>query len=144
MTFAYFDTSIVVKRYVSEPDSQQVRALLRRHDFLSSAITPLEALSALSRRQQQGDLSEKDFTAALRRMDNDRKRWELVEIGATVLDRAEEIVQRGTPLRSLDAIHVASWITFQATSGIRIPFVTADSGQRDAVRQMGLDAVWVG
>ena len=47
MTFAYFDTSAVVKRYVLEPGSLQVRRLLRQHDFLSSAITPLEILSAL-------------------------------------------------------------------------------------------------
>jgi len=142
--FAYFDTSVVVKRYVSEPGSLQVRTLLRRHDFLSSAITPVELMSALCRRKQNGDLSEEDFTAVLRRVQSDRMRWELVEVGATILSRAEEILQGGTGMRALDAIHVASLITVQAASGIRIPFITNDGRQRDAARHMSLDVVWIG
>ena len=144
MRFAYFDTSVVVKRYVSEPGSLQVRTLLRRHDFLSSAITPVELMSALCRRKQNGDLSEEDFTAVLRRVQSDRMRWELVEVGATILSRAEEILQGGTGMRALDAIHVASLITVQAASGIRIPFITNDGRQRDAARHMSLDVVWIG
>ena len=144
MTFAYFDTSVVVKRYVSQPGSLQVRALLRRHDFLSSAITPVEVMSALCRRKQNGDLSEENFTALLHRVQSDRTRWELVEVGAMILSRAEEIVQGGMPMRALDAIHVASLITFQTASGIRIPFITSDSRQRAAAEQMNLDVVWIG
>lgn len=144
MTFAYFDTSALVKRYVSEPGSFQVRALLRRHDFLSSAITPVEVMSAFCRRKQNGDLSEEKFTAVLRRVRNDRMRWELVEVGAMVLSRAEEIVQGSARIRALDAIHVASLVTFQVASGIRIPFITGDGRQRDAAEHMNLDVVWVG
>lgn len=144
MTFAYFDTSVVVKRYVREPGSLQVRALLRRHDFLSSAITPVEVMSALYRRKQNGDLSGDNFTTVLHRVQSDRTRWELVEVGAMILSRAEEIVQAGVPMRALDAIHVASLLTFQAASGIRIPFITSDSRQRHAAEQMQLHVVWIG
>jgi predicted nucleic acid-binding protein len=144
VTFAYFDTSALVKRYVSEPGSSRVTALLRRHDFLSSAITLVEAMSGLCRRRQNGDLSEDKFTAVLHRVRSDRIQWELVEVGAMVLSRAEEIVQGRVRLRSLDAIHIASLMTFQGTSGIHIPFVTGDGRQRDAAKQMRLDVVWVG
>ncbi|MBI2985642.1 MAG: type II toxin-antitoxin system VapC family toxin [Deltaproteobacteria bacterium] len=144
MTFVYFDTSALVKRYVSEPGSLQVRAFLRRHDLLSSAVTPVEVLSALCRRKQSGDLSEENFTAVLRRVQSDRIRWELVEVGAMVLSRAEEIVQGSVAVRALDAIHLASLVTFQSASGIRIPFVTGDTRQRDAATYLGLDIVWVG
>lgn len=144
MTFAYFDTSALIKRYVGERGSSQVRALLRRHDFLSSAITPVEVMSALCRRTQDGDLSEERFTALLHRVQKDRIQWELVEAGATVLSRAEEILHGSVRLRALDAIHVASLLTFQAAAGIRIPFVTGDGRQRDAAKQMNLDLVWVG
>ena len=144
MSFAYFDTSVVVKRYISESGSLRVRALLRRHDFLSSAITPVEVMSALCRRKQSGDVSEENFSKLLHRLQNDRIQWELVEAGAMVLSRAEEILQRTVSLRALDAIHIASFVTFQATSGIRIPFITSDIRQRDGVERMGLDVVWVG
>lgn len=143
MSFAYFDTSAVVKRYVLEPGSLRVRGLLRRHDFLSSAITPLEILSALRRRRQTGELSEKNFTAAIRRVGSDRGRWELIELGAVVLSRAEEVIQQG-PMRTLDAIHIASAVVFQAAAGLRIPFVTGDGRQRDAAERMSLEVIWIG
>ena len=143
MSFAYFDTSAVVKRYVLEPGSLQVRGLLRRHDFLSSAITPLEILSALGRRRRSGDLSEKSFTAAVRRVDNDRTRWELIELTAVVLNRAEGIIPRW-PMRALDALHIASALVFQAAAGLRIRFVTGDHRQRDAAEQMKLEVMWMG
>ena len=144
MTFAYFDTSALVKRYVTERGSFQVRTFLRRHDLLSSAVAPVEVLSALCRLRQSGDLSEENFTAVLRRVQRDRIQWELVEVGAAVLSRAEEIVQGSVAVRALDAIHLASLVTFQTASGIRIPFVTGDARQRDAAIYLGLDAVWVG
>jgi predicted nucleic acid-binding protein len=143
-TWAYFDTSALVKRYIRESGSVQVRALLRRHDFLSSAVTPLEVMSALCRRRRDGDLSDDNFVVLVRRVQDDRTRWELVEVGSTVLSRAEEVIQGRVPIRALDAIHLASLVTFQAASGTRIPFVTGDDRQREAAGHIGLDVVWVG
>ncbi len=144
MTFAYFDTSALVKRYVREQGSARVDSLLRRYDLLSSAVTPVEVLSAVWRRKRAGDLSEENLLATLSRVQSDRVRWELVEVGEPVLRRAEEIVQGTVPVRALDAIHVASLITFQSAAGIRAPFITGDGRQRDAVERMKLDVVWVG
>ena len=143
-TWAYFDTSALVKRYISEPGSLQVRQLLRRHGFLSSALTPVELLSALSRRRREGDLSEPTFVALVRRIQLDRVRWELVEVGSLVLNRAEELVQGNLSLKTLDAVHVASLVIFQTSSGRGTPLVTSDGRQRDAATQLGLDVIWVG
>jgi predicted nucleic acid-binding protein len=143
-TWAYFDTSALVKRYVSEAGSLQVRELLRRHDVLSSTITPVELLSGLARRRRAGDLSGEIFTALLRRIQRDRTRWELVEVGPMILNRAEQIVQGSVSIKTLDAIHVASLVTFQAASGTNIPFITGDTWQREAAGHVGLDVVWVG
>ena len=144
MTFAYFDTSALIKRYVSEKGSARVVSLLRRHDLLSSAITPVEVMSALCRRKRNGELSDEDFAATLSRVQGERTRWELIELGPTVLSRAEEIVQGIVPMRSSEAIHVASLLTFQAASGTRIPFVTGDDRQREAAAQIGLNVDWIG
>ena len=144
MTFAYFDTSALIKRYVRERGSTRVVSLMRRHEFLSSAITPVEVMSALSRRRRDRELSEEDFAATASRVQSERIRWELVEVGETVLNRAEEIVQGTVPMRALDAVHVASLMAFQAASSIQIPFVTGDGRQRDAANYLGLDVIWVG
>jgi len=143
-TWAYFDTSVLVKRYVIEPGWLRARALLRRHDFLSSAITPAELLSALSRRRRAGDVSQESYTLLLRRIQTDRARWELVEVGSTVLNRAEEIIQGNAPIQALDAIHVASLAIVQAASETRIPFITGDARQQEAARQLGLEVIWIG
>ncbi|MGH7318469.1 MAG: PIN domain-containing protein [Candidatus Rokuibacteriota bacterium] len=88
-------------------------------------------------------MTERDFAAIVARMRVDRAHWELVEVGQAVLDEAEALVQRAA-LRTLDAVHVASALTVQAALGLRIPFITADSRQREAARGTALDVVWVG
>lgn len=144
MSFAYFDSSAVVKRYVREQGSAQVSYLMSRHEFVSAAITPVEVLSALRRRKRSGDLADDEFSILLSRIQSERIRWELVEISSAVLSRAEEVIQGPVPMRALDAIHVASSVAFQAATSVRVPFVTGDARQRETASQLGLDVVWVG
>jgi predicted nucleic acid-binding protein len=141
-TWAYFDTSVLVKRYLREAGSLRARALLRQYRILSSAIAPVEALSALARRRAMGDLTDRDFVAVVARMKADRAHWELLEVRVPVLDEAEELVQQGA-LRTLDAIHVASALAVRSALGGRVPFVTADARQRDAARTQRLEVVWL-
>lgn len=140
--WAYFDTSVLVKRYVKEAGSSASKKLLQRHRFLSSALAPVEVLYALSRRKSAGELSQRDFLAIRSRLHKDRDYWELVEVGLIVLSQAEELVQKAG-LRTLDAIHVASALTFQAASGLTIPFITADVRQRDAAEALALNLIWI-
>ncbi len=140
--WAYCDTSVLLKRYIREKGSAQTRALLRRYRFLSSAIAPVEAMSALCRWRASGELAEHDFHIILSRFRKDRAYWELIVVSPLVLARAEELIQT-TALKTLDALHLASALAFQAMSGIRIPFLTADARQRDAASGLDLDVVRV-
>lgn len=141
--WAYFDTSVLLKRYVREDGSLHARDLLRRHRFLSSAILPVETFSALYRRRAGEDLSERHFQAILSRIRHDRMHWELVEVSPQVLAHAEQLIAN-TGLRTLDAIHVASALTVQTASGIHLPFVTSDKQQREAARSLNIQVLWVG
>jgi len=137
---AYFDTSVLVKRYISEQGSARARTFLRDYRCLSSAITPLEAVSALHRRRVAGELSQSGFDAILKQLVNDRAYWSLVDVTSAVLERAETVV-RETGVRTLDAIHLASALHVQATMGRsdrRLSFVTADSVQLEAALRLGL------
>ena len=140
--WAYFDTSVLVKRYVHEEGATLARALLRRYRFLSSAIVCAEASSAFSRRKAAGELSERSFGAIMSRMRADRNHWEFVEVNDAVLSGAEEAI-RTVGVRTLDALHIASALAFQELSGLRVPFITADHRQREAAQQMGLSVTWV-
>jgi predicted nucleic acid-binding protein len=144
VTFAYFDTSALVKRYVRERGSAQLVSLIDRYDFLSSAITPVELISVLSRKTRDGELSAADFSLTLTRIGSERVRCELVEVDEGVLNRAEEVVQGTVAVRALDAIHIASLMMFEAAAGVRVSLITGDGRQRDAAEQMRLDVVWVG
>ncbi|MEW6245296.1 MAG: hypothetical protein AB1555_01140 [Nitrospirota bacterium] len=66
-----------------------------------------------------------------------------MEASPQVLAQAEDLV-RTLALRALDAIHVASVMTVQATSGIGIPLVTADAQQRKAAELLRISVLWVG
>ncbi len=140
---AYFDTSVLLKRYLDEPFSEQTRWLTRRHRIVSSAIMPVETLSALSARRAAGTLTDRAYTAIITRIRDDRLQWDLVDVSPSVRDRAEELVVK-TLLRTPDALHVASALAFRATTGLRLRFVTADERQRDAAGTLGLDVIWVG
>jgi predicted nucleic acid-binding protein len=94
-------------------------------------------MSALNRGRAAGDLTVADFTAILSRVREDRRHWELVPVTASVLTLAEEIIHQNR-LRTLDAIHLAAALTFRSTSGVRVPFATADERQRAAAEAHAL------
>jgi predicted nucleic acid-binding protein len=109
VSLAYFDTSVLVKNYVQEAGS--ARALLRTYSFLSSAVTPVELMSALMRKHSTGELNLQDLTRIVSRIRGDRAYWKLLDVGASVLSQGEELVQK-TRMRTLDAIHLASLAVF--------------------------------
>ena len=143
--WAYVDTSVLLKRYIEEAGAADSRRLLRRYRVVSSAIAPVEATSALWRRRAANDVADADLQAILRRLVDDRSHWELVDLTADVLDRAEQVIQR-TGVRTLDAVHLASALVVQAASGRgrAMQFVTADARQREAAVGLGLQVAWVG
>jgi predicted nucleic acid-binding protein len=144
--WAYVDTSVLLKRYVAEPGSPQARRLLRRHRVVTSAVAPVEALSALHRRHAARDVAEADFRAIIARLARDRLHWELLEVTGDVLERAEGVVRR-TGVRTLDAVHLASALVLHAMVEPRDPappFITADLVQRGAAATLGLEVLWVG
>lgn len=140
---AYFDTSVLAKRYLSEPGARRARRWLRRYRVASSAIAPVELTSALSRRRLAGHVSEGQFRALMALVRRDRDFWELVEVSAAVLGRAEDILTRA-PVKTLDALHLASALLLGDLVGARLPFVTADAGQRQGAAALDLDVVWTG
>jgi hypothetical protein len=74
----------------------------------------------------------------LKRVSTDRAYWTLVEVGAEVLGAAEKLVAVH-PVRTLDAIHVASAQVFAAGVSVSdLMFVSADKRQTEAAVVVGL------
>lgn len=136
--WAYFDTSALVKRYVDEPGRREVQQLLRRHDCVTSAILPVELRSALRRRVAERTLDSSHVSGILKRVAADRAYWTVIEVGTEVLNGAEALVSVH-PLRTLDAIHVASAHLFAARLSIAdLIFVSADTRQTEVAGAIGL------
>ena len=136
--WAYFDTSALVKRYVDEAGRREVLQLLRRHECVASAVLPVELRSALRRRVTEGSLGSARVSEILKRVAADRAYWTLVAVGTEVLGAAEKLVA-AHPLRTLDAIHVASAQVFAAgVSESDLMFVSADKRQIEAAAVIGL------
>lgn len=140
---AYFDTSVLVKQYVEETGSASARRLFLRFQVVSSALTPVEMMSALARRRASRELPPPHVERALTQIRVERGHWRLIQIDTLVLGRAEALVRDHT-LRTLDAIHIASALVYGDALGVPLPFVTADERQRDAAARLDLDVVRVG
>lgn len=138
MAWAYFDTSALIKRYVGEAGRREVLRLLRRHDCVTSALLPVELRSALRRRVAEATLDEARVPEILKRFATDRAFWALVEVTSNVLATAEALVATH-PLRTLDAIHVASAQLFAARiTASKLTFVSADARQTAAAAAVGM------
>lgn len=138
MPWAYFDTSALVKRYVDEEGRAQVQRLLRRHQCVTSAMMAVEFRGALRRRTDHGSLDAKRVPEILRRFASDREFWALVEVTDEVLRAAEKLVA-AHPLRTLDAIHVASAELFAERLAVsEFTFVSADTRQTTAAADIGM------
>jgi predicted nucleic acid-binding protein len=138
VAWAYFDTSALVKRYVDETGRREVLRLLRLHECVTSVLLPVELRSALRRRGADGTLDEERAAEIMTRLATDRVFWTLVEVTRDVLTAAETLVA-SHPLRTLDALHVASAQLFAARVGsARLLFVSADTRQTSAAAALGM------
>jgi predicted nucleic acid-binding protein len=136
--WAYVDTSALVKRYVNEPGRREVQQLLRRHDCVTSGILPVELRSALRRRVAERTLDSSRVSEILKRVVADRAYWTVIDVGAEVLRGAEALVSVH-PLRTLDALHVASAQLFAVRLSIAdLIFVSADRRLVDVASALGL------
>lgn len=142
--WAYFDTSVIVKIYVEEVGTAEARTLVQAHQLLSSVILPLEAISAFARRKASGELSPEAFTTVLQYLRGDTQFFEWVELTLAVRQEAE-VILCVHPVRTLDAIHLASATVFKNQLELpTLPFITGDRRQLLGAKALGLAAIFVG
>jgi len=122
----YLDTSALVKHFVLEAGSTEVRGLLTREPLIASAtIAYVELYSGLTRRHREGNLSQLQYRLACQRVERDWLALVKVELGAEILSSARGLIQRHG-LRAFDAIHLASALGLQAIANEPVTFVAAD------------------
>jgi len=138
MSIYYVDTSALVKRYLREPGSAWVDALMdpaAGHRILTAEIARVEVAAALAARQRAPapmaiTIAQRDRMLALVAQ-HFQQAYVTVRISATLIDRAATLVT-SYRLRGYDAVHLAAALTVNGvvtTSGA--PAVIVVASDRD-------------
>ncbi|OQA18011.1 MAG: tRNA(fMet)-specific endonuclease VapC [Chloroflexi bacterium ADurb.Bin360] len=141
----FFDSSALVKRYITESGTRWVTALTApesAHSLLIARITWVEILSALARQQREGAVTAVQLLQAVQsfRYDLDTQ-YQVVELTPDLAEYAGHLV-RAYPLRAYDAIQLAAALRVQAVlaraHATPLTFVCADERLLTVAQSAGL------
>jgi predicted nucleic acid-binding protein len=124
---AYLDASALVKLVIEEEETPALTAYLESRPLRVSSIVADVEIYRAARREDPGSASQAENVLEL---------VNLIDLDRAILDLARTIGP--PPLRTLDAIHVASALSLGTDLG---DFVTYDERQREAVEGAGLTVV---
>lgn len=122
----YLDSSALIKKYVVEKGTPEVRRFFARGELLwTSKVSQAEVWSAFARRRRGGDLTAAQYRAIARSFEQDWRSFAVVELSDDVARMIRRLVERH-PLRAFDAIQLASAIWAKQNLGEAVVFVGAD------------------
>ena len=138
----YLDTSALLKRYVAEPESEDVRAKLDEAVVIATAvITRTEVAAALSRAQRDGRMGAGEARRAEREFLEDWGDFGKVPVTEKLASEAAELAWR-QGLRTYDAVQLAAALRCQqafAPLGKETVFACFDRRLREAAEAENLE-----
>ena len=137
----YLDTSALVKRYVVEPGSKDVNALIEQAEAVGSAIlTQVEMASALAKAVRMNWVDAKDAKNAWQDFLSQWPFFARLAVTPALVERASRLVWDYS-LRGSDATHLATALLWQDTLEMPVTLATYDRGLWLAGQKAGM-AVW--
>ena len=134
----YLDTSWLAKLYLDEGDSEAVRRAIEPASVVFvSTLAFVEFHAAIARRRREGSIPARALASLITRFRADWPARLHVPVSAEVVARAA-LLATAHPLRSLDAIHLASALLIGAGSPELPRFGAADVRLVAAARAEGL------
>lgn len=136
----YFDTSSLVKLYITEAFSDQVLSWAESAEVLATSRVALpEVASAFARRWREGDLDDAGFRAARQALSEQWLHFNVIDVNERLA--AELVIRHG--LRGFDAIHLAAALEMNETARYTEPpyqvfFSSFDTRLNKAARSEGL------
>ncbi len=134
----YLDTSALVKLYVRETGSRIVAKLARESAALATSIVAYaETRAAFARLMRAGVTVEKRHHERLKQFNADWESFMRIELGHALARTAGELAE-AYALRGFDAIHLASALWLNDSSGGKLRFAAFDARLRAAAERAGL------
>lgn len=134
----FLDASAMVKKYIVEPGTERLRALITaRRRFAIGRVSQVEVPAALARRARNGDLKREIAQRHAAQFEQDVASMQVVEMRPAVLALARQLVWEH-PLRAYDALQLAGALQLKRMSQIPVTFVGADGPLCDAARDEAL------
>jgi len=113
----YLDTSSLVKLYVDEPGSGDVRGLVAGAAVVAtSCIAYTEARAALARRRRERLLSASQSVTAKRALDADWPTILALDVTPALCREAADLAERYR-LRAYDSVHLAAFAELARSAG---------------------------
>lgn len=133
----YLDTSSLVKLYVEEASSADVRDLVAAADVVgTSMIAYNEARAAFARRRREGALRPSDLRAVKAAFEADWPRYLAIDVTPDLCRQAGTLAERYR-LRAYDALHLATFADLAQEVGPgRVRFSTFDAPLDRAARAL--------
>jgi predicted nucleic acid-binding protein len=137
----YIDTSALIKRYVNEVGSDDVRAWIRSADLKATGlITRAELCVGINRLLRMKNLIPEEYTYALDEFRKDWDSYQRLPITEAIVARADLLTCQ-YQLRGYDAIHLACALTWQDLLGAPVSLATFDKELIDAAQNSGLETL---
>lgn len=137
----FVDTSALAKRYIHEAGSNWVRSWILpkfSNTIIISHLTSIEFISLLLRRQREKSVSTLDVQRARNNfLAHVRQQYLVIEIDSQIVTTARRLITRH-PLRTLDAVQLASGVFIAHQLNLPLTFVSADTRLLAAASAEGL------
>jgi predicted nucleic acid-binding protein len=117
----YLDTSAMIKLYIKEEGTEEVRELLESVADLaaSSKVAFVEARAAMSRLRRDNILDKNNYQLVKGAFQKDWSRFLVVELTDMVIKMGAELTEKYA-LRGFDAIHLASALVLKKQVGLKV------------------------
>lgn len=137
----YLDTSALVKKYVIEEGTGEVRALLKKENtVITSKLTYAEVCASFARKLREGNMGKEAYNKAWESFLNDWEVFTLVEIREEIFPLIHKLTQTH-PLRGADAVHLSSALWVGEEIGDPLRFVASDGLLLRAAAKEGLEVM---
>lgn len=134
----YLDTSALVKLYIEEPGSKEVRKQVEAARIVStSRVAYVEARAGLARKLHEGELTPEEHRRVVGDLERDWENYLIVEVSEAVARLGGKLVDRH-PLRGLDAIHLASGLLLKNRTRLDVSLSCFDDRLKSAAQAEGL------